>query len=202
MTETLRTFVAIELPRQLTVRLGHLQDQLRGHRFNIRWVRPENIHLTLKFLGDTPAAGLAALGDALAAAARGHPSFSLFLKGFGAFPGLDRPRVVWVGIDGQTAALQALQRAIEGGLASIGFPFDNRPFRGHLTLGRIRGRVETERLRNAAEALQAFTSEYFAVERINLFRSELKPTGAVYTRLRAVDLDPGGPPAKARGEAP
>lgn len=201
MTESLRTFVAIELPRQLAACLGRIQDQLRGHRFNVRWVRPENIHLTLKFLGDTPAADLTALVEALAEAVRGHPPLGLFLKGFGAFPGLDRPRVVWVGIDGQIAELQALQRAVEGGLGAIGFPSGNRPFRGHLTLGRVKGRVAGERLRSVAETLQTFVSERFAVDRIVLLRSELNPTGAVYTRLSTVDLDPDGPPGALSGRS-
>jgi 2'-5' RNA ligase len=190
MTETLRTFVAIELSRQLAVRLGRLQDQLRGHRIDIRWVRPENIHLTLKFLGATPAADLAVLNQALAGAVRGHAPFNLFLKGIGAFPGFDRPRVVWVGLDGQTAALQALQRAVADALMAIGFPSETRPFQGHLTLGRAKGRVDQARLRHAAETLQSFESGPFRVDRIVLFRSDLKPGGAVYTRLRSVDLGP------------
>ena len=193
MTETLRTFVAIALPRQLTACLGKIQDQLRVHRFNIRWIRPENIHLTLKFLGDTPAGDLSKLDEALTEAACGHPPFSLFLKGFGAFPGFDRPRVVWVGIDGQIAALQALRRAVAGSLAAIGVPPDSRPFRGHLTLGRVKGRVAAAHLRGAAETLQTLAGGHFVVDRIVLFRSELKPTGAVYTRLSTVDLDPSGP---------
>ena len=139
MDATLRTFIAIELDEELKADLQRVQDRLREQVAprSVRWVRPEAIHLTLKFLGDTPAGeGGGSQGCACQAAAQVSP-FRFTVGGLGCFPNTRRPRVVWVGLQEPTGALARLRDAVEAQVAPLGFPTETRPFRPHLTLGRV-----------------------------------------------------------------
>ena len=189
--ETIRTFIAIKLDPALCDRLGDLQERLRGDvppRL-VRWVRPEGIHLTLKFLGDIPAAQTATVGEALRRACLAHAPFSFTVSGMGCFPNARRPRVVWVGIDEPTGALARLQDDVERALQALGYPRERRGFTAHLTLGRVR-----EGNRAAAEALGATVTRARAhvgemdADTVHLIRSDLLPGGAVYTSLKAAPL--------------
>jgi 2'-5' RNA ligase len=113
---------------------------------------------------------------------------SLFAKGVGVFPGIKRPRIVWVGLSGQLESLVDLQRQLEERLEGLGFEKDKRPFKGHLTLGRVKGRLDPKQLGGALKRYGGFTSETFYAENVVLYKSELKPTGAVYTEIVNVPI--------------
>jgi len=183
-----RAFIAVEMPRHITAALEAVQNSLKPFNLKIRWVRPETIHLTLKFLGDIRPDTVDSIGRVLLATAAAHEPLSLWAKGGGVFPGVRNPRVIWTGLSGQVQELQLLHRALETNLTAIGFESENRPFRGHLTLGRAKGVVDPVKLSAALDQMAAFATEPFTAERIILFQSDLKASGAVYTPLTSADL--------------
>ncbi len=188
MAETLRTFIAFKLPEKIVVSINNVQQRLKSYGFDVRWVKPENIHLTLKFLGDIQKSDTEAISEAIFESAKSYVSISLATKGIGAFPGIQRPRVIWVGISGQLNTLQELQKTLDAKLAVMGFPREKRPFTGHLTLGRVKGRIEPKRFHAALRDVGVFEPEAFVADTLVLYKSELKPSGAVYTRLYGVSL--------------
>jgi 2'-5' RNA ligase len=183
MSAMLRAFVAVEIPEDVRAALKAVQLRLRQFSVRARWVRSESLHLTLKFLGDIPAKQIPAISDVLHGAVRERTVFNLTAAGIGVFPGLRRPRIIWAGLSGKTALLADLQANVEDGLSALGFPREKRPFGGHLTIGRISEPDPAERLPEALKALAADTFGEFAVRELVLFRSELKPSGPVYTAL-------------------
>ena len=189
--ERLRLFVAIDLPEDVRESLGHLQAGLRRDDLpGLRWTRPEGVHLTLKFLGETPAAEVAAIEGALARAVRGVPAFRLALGAPGTFGGRRGPRVLWVDVEGELAPLQQLQAAVERELAAVGFAPEERKFSPHLTLARVPQPPPpglAERLSRALAAVAAPQGEFRATELL-LMRSRLQPGGAVYSRVAAFPL--------------
>lgn len=194
---TLRAFVAIDLPGPVRTALGDVIERLarRTPAGVVRWVRPGSIHLTLKFLGDVPAASVAALGQALAAGAHSHGPFDLRLAGLSAFPHPQRPRVLWLGVGDTSGGLAGLQRDLEARLAALGHPPEARGFSPHLTLGRLRREASPRQAQQVGEALLAegaLDLGEIAVTSVELFRSELRPTGAVYHRLAEARLEAGG----------
>jgi 2'-5' RNA ligase len=185
---SLRAFIAAELPAALREAIGRLQAELAAAGVRARWVRPEGIHLTLRFLGEVPVEAVARPAEALAAAAAGQAALRLRAAGLGVFPGPRRLRVLWVGLAGETGALGGLQRRLEQALAERGFPPEERPFRPHLTLGRF---GEVGPAGPVAEVLAARAGREvggFEVRELVLFKSELRPAGAVYTALARAAL--------------
>lgn len=189
--DTVRTFVAIELTPQLLRRLGALQDRLRQDvpAGLVRWVRPEGIHLTLKFLGEVPAGRVDEIATAMRDACAGHKPFSFSIAGLGCFPGFRRPRVIWVGVDEPGGVLNALQRDVEEAMQGLGFAPERRPFSPHLTLGRVKGRAPAavRALGEYVARAEVKVGEMKASE-VSLMRSDLRPGGAVYTRLAVAPL--------------
>ena len=183
MSNTIRTFIAIELPEEIIYTISKVQEEIKSYGLKIRWVRPENIHLTLKFLGDIQEADTEKVARAVSESVTGYHPISLAVKGIGVFPGIKRPRVLWLGISKQIDLLIALQRTLDEKLEAIGFPKEKRPFRGHLTLGRIKDKIDPKRLNDILKEFTKFESEHFFAHRIILYKSELKPKGAVYTKL-------------------
>ncbi len=186
--ENWRLFIAIELPPHILDHISAIQDWLRERvpPRTVRWVAPQGIHLTLKFLGDVPVRQQEALQEALAQAVRGHAPFQLAAGGMGCFPNPRRPRVAWVGVHENPEALQRLRDAVEAQIAPLGYPTEARPFHPHLTLGRVRRdarRSDVQALGTliAESALQQ--RETWTVREVTLVRSQLKPSGAVYTPL-------------------
>ena len=155
MTETFRAFIAIDLPESVKPFLSEAQKALKQYGFRVKWIRPQNIHLTLKFLGDTATADINKIAEAMRLAASECPGLSLAAKGIGVFPNVRRPRVIWAGLDGQLEALADLQRALEAQLADLGFTRDSRPFKSHLTLGRVKGKIAPDQIKTAMEELEA-----------------------------------------------
>jgi 2'-5' RNA ligase len=186
----LRLFVAVDLPPEARRALGAAQDAFRRRDLaSLRWVRPEGIHLTLKFLGETPAGRLDAIREAVAAAARGRAPFRLALGPLGTFGGR-RPRVLWVAVEGDLDPLHDLQSAVERGLVAAGFSPEERAYSPHLTLARLPQPPRPEIARRLAEALAEVEPPRaaFAVEEVVLMRSDLRPGGAVYQQLGAFPL--------------
>jgi len=186
----MRTFIAIELPQHITDALGNVQQTLTFSKLKIRWVQPENIHLTLKFLGDIPPEAIDPINRTLSESVRGYDPISLSAKGSGAFPGIKNPRVIWVGLSGQVSQLKALQGTLAENLAALGYENEKRTFKAHLTLGRIKGAVDPVKLNAALNEIMDFGTEPFLVDRIFVFQSDLKPTGPVYTKIASAALAP------------
>jgi 2'-5' RNA ligase len=173
---SVRTFVALELDREVHRELESLMSSLRPRFAGARWVRPEGVHLTLRFLGDTPPERVERLRPALAVAASASEPADARIAELGTFPGRGRPpRVLWVGIQ-LPASILALREACEEAAVSAGFPPEDRPFHGHLTLARFRERVS----RPALPPVDLGTTR---LETLVLFRSELRPGGSVYTPI-------------------
>lgn len=188
MSQTIRSFIAFELPDAVISLLDTVQQELTSLRLRARWVRPANIHLTLKFLGDINVGQIDDIGAAMADAAEDCPPLTLAVDGIGFFPGMRRPRVIWLGLGGQIQALQNLQRNLEDRLATLGFAKEKRSFKAHLTLGRMREAVDPAIIGRAAEQYAELGNPQFTADRMILFRSDLQPSGAVYSQLKQVGL--------------
>ncbi len=189
--DVLRLFVAVELGEEALRALASLQDALRRRGLDgLRWVRPEGVHLTLKFLGETPAERVPAIQEALGEAVSGTPPHVLRLNGLGTFGSRRSPRVLWVGLEGDLEDLRRLQGRVEAALARLGFPREDRAFSPHLTLARVRpenAAALSEPIARAIEAAPAPEAS-IAVRDVVLMRSTLGPGGAVYDRLAAFPL--------------
>ena len=190
---TLRTFIAIELDARCKSGLGHLQERLRDQvpPRSVRWVQPEGIHLTLKFLGDTPVEKVDEVQSALARAAAQVGPFPFTLGGLGCFPNNRQPRVVWVGVQEPAGALACLQKAVEDCVAPLGFPTEQRPFNPHLTLGRVQRYASKSEVRQIGEVVAASvvgTIGEMTATVVSYIKSDLRPNGAVYTTLFEANL--------------
>jgi 2'-5' RNA ligase len=188
MSDTIRTFIAIELPENIISSVLKVQDDIRSYGFKTRWVRKENIHITLKFLGNINKVDVEKIGKEIFESAKEYPPLKLAAKGIGVFPGIKRPRVIWIGITGQIDLLIKMQKTLDKRLETIGFPKERRPFRGHLTIGRIKGKVDPQRLIAAIKEFGEFESETFIANKLILFKSELNPSGSIYTKLKSISL--------------
>jgi 2'-5' RNA ligase len=183
MAKPIRSFIAVALPPSIVDYIDNIKETLCSYRFNVRWVKPETIHLTLKFLGDINATDIGVVGAAMDRAVKETAPITLSVRGAGVFPGVKRPRVVWLGMGGQVPVLIALQQALDENLAAAGFEKEKRPFRAHLTLGRVKGAIDAAMLGKALSDMMNVESMPFVVDRIFLIKSELKPSGPVYTKL-------------------
>jgi 2'-5' RNA ligase len=188
----IRAFVAVEPDASLRQALAKAQAELRavlqravGRKTRMQWVKPDSVHLTLKFLGDTPEERLADIRAALDRAAGGHARFSIEVEGLGVFPNLRAPRVLWVGLAADSHALARLAADVESALAALGYPPEAKPFMPHLTLARIKDGARDLGRALAQERLleRAWMLGPLAVEAVSLMRSDLQPSGAVYTEL-------------------
>ncbi|MGH9749049.1 MAG: RNA 2',3'-cyclic phosphodiesterase [Candidatus Polarisedimenticolia bacterium] len=189
----MRLFVAADLDAALRRRLGGIQQALRDIPLPVRWVRPEGIHVTFKFLGEAGAGGRPAIEAALERAAARAAPFRLHTGGLGSFPDRGQPRVLWIGLGGDLAAAAKLHAALESEFAPLGFPIEERTFRPHLTLGRVKGAPHGD-WRPALSACPADGLGEIAVGECVLFESRHDRDGATYVPLRRCAL-----PARAEG---
>ncbi len=189
-----RTFVAVELPAEVRAELSRVQSELRNLARerdlpvgrSLKWVEPEGIHLTLKFLGEVGEDKVAQLVEATRASVGTRPPLALQMAGSGAFPSARQPRVLWVGLAGDLSALAELQRAVDEQIAPLGFPPESRPFSPHLTLARVREQAPLPERRAVAELLSLAKPSAplaFNATRVSLMKSKLRPTGARYEAL-------------------
>jgi len=157
----------------------------------VRWVPSRNVHLTLKFLGNTPLSGLDLVQNALKAEVPRYAPFEVMVKGFGAYPNKERPRVLWVGLHGPRA-LEALQHELDAATARLGYDPEKRGFSPHLTIGRVRPNVPAaamQRIREEMEKTQIGDLGTLRVEAVHLLKSDLQPTGSIYTGLFTARLE-------------
>jgi len=189
--EQIRSFIAIELPNRLRLELGQLEAQLKlGKQSWVKWVNPDSIHLTLKFLGNIASDRTGEITRAMEAAAQGIPSFHLEVKDLGVFPNLKRVQVVWVGVSGEVDKLGEFQQRLESNLAHLGFAPESRPFTPHLTLARLRNQVSLDERQRFGQLIAEtrFDAGSIKVDAINLMRSQLTREGAIYSRISSVRL--------------
>lgn len=184
----IRAFIAADLPASVREALGELQGAMRGSGLQARWTRPQGIHVTLKFLGNVQPEQIPAIRAAMEEAAQGFGPMEARVGDVGAFPNEHRPRVVWVGLEEPTGGLVALHRRLEAALKPLGFEPEGRPFRPHLTLARIKAPGRAGGVVRALEAHRGVEIGKITVDRIVLYQSTLKPTGALYTALEEVAL--------------
>ena len=189
----LRLFIAIELNAEVRQGLAALQGELKRQlpAKAVRWTNPEGIHLTLKFLGDTAEDRVPAIAEGMTAAAAAFDPFEVPVAGLGCFPNPHKARVLWVGASEFPRALAGLQRAIDLQMSRLDFPRETRAFSPHLTLGRVNDRISTDERRTLSDLLskpQADVLGTIAVTETVLFKSDLRPSGAVYTALARARL--------------
>jgi 2'-5' RNA ligase len=182
-----RIFLAIDLPTKLLELLEEYQNRLRSAQADVRWVRPSNIHLTLKFMGELPESDVVKVVETCKDVCRGEGAFSLNLEGTGAFPNQRRPRVLWVGLAGDAGRLSGLQGRMEQALGKVGFPAEGRAFSPHLTIGRFRSERNLAKLLEIASRSK-IASEPFPVEEVLIYESRLTPQGPQYTVLAKCTL--------------
>jgi 2'-5' RNA ligase len=182
----MRLFVALELPVEIRKALGQLIREIASARAQVRWVDPRNMHLTLKFLGEVAEEKEQMIYEVSRLAAKEVGPFQLRVEEVGAFPSARKPRVIWVGV-GKSPQLATLARRLEEEFQAIGFPSEKRPWTPHLTLGRVKTDAHSRDL-EAKLAAAKFPPCTFAVERISIVKSVLKPSGPIYTTLREIPL--------------
>lgn len=184
----MRAFVALNLPDATRRALWAATASLRDRDLPVTWVRPEAMHVTLKFLGDTDDGRAPELGAAVHRAAAGTRPQPLVLEGFGAFPDAERPRVLWLGITAEPA-LELLQDGLEREFATLGFTVEGRPFRPHLTLGRAKRDARPQEFKGLDAAFERLRfSETVLVESVDLMCSTLSPRGPSYELLHGERL--------------
>ncbi len=190
-----RLFVALDPPEPVRRRLAALAVDLRRtagrHADEVRWVPPENVHLTLQFLGAVPEERVPEIDAAIRAAAAGARPLSLELKGAGGFPNARRPRVVWAGVAGEVVALGALVADLGRRLAPLGFAPEDRPFSAHLTLGRARDGRGAPGLAGALAHTAEAGGTPWRVADVALFESHLSPKGPRYEVVLRAPLGAG-----------
>jgi len=184
----IRSFIALDLPEDLKKGLQNLQDKARKHTDCVRWVRPDNIHMTLKFLGAIEESQVEPIAQILENMTSGITPFKLQVKGFGAFPNARNPKVIWVGMEDNQQRLVLFQEKLEGTLAAIGFAPEKRAYSPHLTLGRVK---ESRGKRDIEQLIEKYKNEdlgYFTADTIVFYRSDLHPSGPVYSFLKTIQL--------------
>lgn len=187
----MRTFIAIELPKAIRDSLAQLEERLKKSGAQVKWVEPQNIHLTLKFLGEVDQQKLEKIAEAMKITAADKKTFYLRVCSIGAFPKINFPRIIWVGIDKGDNETKEIAEELEGKLAKLGIPEEDRPFSSHITIGRTKSTLNRDGLiRELAAAEDILKTEdlEFKVQGITLFQSTLTPKGPVYTPLKTADL--------------
>ena len=184
----IRSFIAIDFPEETRKALEDIQKELKQCGAGVRWVKPGSIHLTLKFLGNIHPAQVEDIALAVAEEIRDDPPITLGAAGLGAFPSRRKPRVIWIGMEGEVQRLTRIQTRVENALEPLGFVREKRPFRPHLTIGRVKDRCKLQALIDAMAELKIPEFDSFDVTEIILYKSDLRPTGAIYTKLHRMSL--------------
>ncbi len=189
MSMTIRSFIAINITETLRAEFSEIISVLKKSGSDMKWVRPENLHLTLKFLGNVEIQKLEAIKTGLKNALSGNTSFDISFEGIGCFPNFRKPRVIWIGIKA-APDLQNIYRDVENALFPLGIDKEKRSFSPHLTLGRFNS---TKRLQVLTDIMTPFRDKKFGAMRVNkisLMKSELLKEGARYSVIAEFDSDP------------
>lgn len=195
MEESIRAFIAIELSAELKALLGQVAQELQKRipEKAVRWVKPEAMHLTLVFLGNTPLSKIEPVKVAMTTAARQTLPMEMAAVGLGCFPSTRRPQNIWVGIREQTGQMEKLKHLLDAGLEPLGFKPEDRKFSPHLTLGRVNkrtGRSDEQQVGQVIESATLGELGAMPVDRILLIKSNLQPTGPIYSPLAGIMLGP------------
>jgi len=181
--EKIRIFIAIELPQDIKENLQSLQEELKKANADVKWVKPENIHLTLKFLGYVPASQIPEIIQELKSGLDGFGTFSVEIAKLGSFPEKGKPRVIWTGVNSGSENIVRLQNKVEDFLKKFNFPIEERKYTPHLTIGRVRGLQNIKLLQDLIGTRNNVQFGNMNVENVSIIRSDLKPEGPVYTTL-------------------
>ena len=186
----MRTFIAIELSDEIRSSLSQIESHLKYSGADVKWVDEKNIHLTLKFLGEIDEEKCNKIKAILDQIADSTRSFEISINNIGAFPKIDHPRVIWVGLDKGSAESKLLAEKIDNALSGIGFEKEARPFTAHLTIGRVRSSKNKQALKEKAGTLelQETRNKRQVISSIILFQSKLTPKGSIYTKLHEARL--------------
>jgi len=182
--KSIRAFLAVDPPQEVLNEVGRIQNSFKKTvRGDIRWVRPEGIHLTLKFFGYVSETDIANISEVVKNNIVNVKPFMLNIRSVGVFPSINRARVLWLGIDGDIDVLIKLQKSIDTELQKYGFEMENRSFSPHLTIARIKEPKGLIGLAKIMEKSEEYTAGSFSIGGLNLFKSTLTPKGAIYTKL-------------------
>jgi 2'-5' RNA ligase len=184
----MRTFIAIELPEGVKKQIDQVQAPLKKTDAFVSWVKPQNIHVTLKFLGEVSEERIGEVFSGTAKALEGVKGFTMSLEGMGAFPDFRRPRVIWIGAGSGEQELSHMAQSIEAEMEKIGFPREKRKFSAHFTIGRVKSPKNIQELAEMVESSD-FRTEEIPVKEVVVMRSQLHPTGAIYTPLKKIPLE-------------
>ncbi|MGD9128844.1 MAG: RNA 2',3'-cyclic phosphodiesterase [Planctomycetia bacterium] len=189
MKNTVRTFIAVEIDTAVRSKASEVIQRLGRTSSEIKWVEPESMHLTLKFLGDVSLTETSRICDAVAEAVKEIKPFDMEMAGVGAFPNIHRPRTIWLGADEGTDEIVALQEAIDHGMKNLGFRLESRRFQPHLTLGRVKQLgPDVEILAEMLEAESDFGAGRTPVDQVIVFSSQLTKAGPIYSPLGTLSL--------------
>ena len=180
---SIRAFLAVEISDEIRAAAGGLIEEMSLPQYDVKWVRPGNVHVTIKFFGTIDPAQVTSIADVMESIGREWRPFEISVERVGVFPDLRRPRIVWLGIGEGRKNLERLSREAEEALRPVGFPPERRPFKGHLTIGRVRSQRGGAELARQIERRRGFRAGRAVVSELVLFRSDLRPGGAVYTPL-------------------
>lgn len=183
----MRTFIAVELPETIKKKIGELQAPLKKTNAFVSWVKPENIHITLKFLGEVPEEKINEVFSATELALKNAGKFKMNLKGTGAFPDSKRPRIIWIGAEKGGEELSNMAGKLEEEMEKIGYPKENRKFSPHFTMGRVKSPKNIEKLMELVKSTD-FETEDIEVNEVTVMKSQLHPAGAIYTPLKKIAL--------------
>lgn len=184
---SLRLFIALETPPEITPLISTIRDRLKTCQADVKWEPDEKLHATIKFLGETPDRLLPEIVSSIARIAGRYAPLIVRYRRIGCFPNLRDPKVVWVGLEETSGQLEAMQMATEEAMQPMGFERERRRFHPHVTLGRVKGRKALHGLLTMMESV-TFESPQAIIEHLSLVRSELKPGGSVYTTLKHIPL--------------
>jgi len=185
----IRSFLAFELPLEIKEIVNRVSGEVRKSSLDVKWVKPDNIHLTVVFLGNIHRDDINALGDEVQKVCLDYGPFNISLKGMGSFPNRRNPRVLWLGLDGDLDRMSHFRDALQKGLNPFGIKEEKRKFNPHLTLGRFRKNSKrTYHLDKLILKYEDLDSPVCPLNELVLFKSELKPRGAEYTKLKAWPL--------------
>jgi len=192
MKDFIRAFIAMNLPESVLQLVQQIQLRLKSMGIRMTWVAPQNVHLTLKFLGDIEPADIEKIAAAISESAVQLSPLLFSARGIGVFPDLRMPRVLWLGLTGDIFRLMAFQKNLEDRLFDISqglWKREERHFKAHLTVGRIKARIDPALLIQAIRELEQVQSDAFTVDTFHLMQSRLTPSGSIYTTLKQICLD-------------
>lgn len=186
----IRTFIAIDLPDDVREKIFKIEKRLMKIDTGVKWEAREKFHVTLKFLGDVNEEAVGSIEDVLKQALVNFPKFNVIYEGIGCFPDKRKPKIIWVGCRDESGKLSEVQKIVEDEMEKLGFERERKEFCPHVTLGRVKKMRNIEMLIKEIESIKSFELNFGVgqVSEILIMKSDLKPTGSVYTVLKRVSF--------------